>query len=168
MGRGPRYPLEVVLGVREREKEAAEEALAEAVLQLKEAEEEEKRRAQMVVALEARQEEFVTVIYEPEAGGGLAIATIDRRKAELRNLEKQVHQGELHHLEGKAEVQRVEGIVSEARAALVEKIQALKAIEKHRKKWKHKRDLEAKKKEEQLMQEVATAKWIERRREIKS
>lgn len=168
MGRGPRYPLEVVLGVREREKETAEEALAEAVRQLKEAENEEKLRAEEVVGLQARQREFTETIYEPEANGSLAIATIDRRKAELRNLDKQVQQAELRHLESKAEVQRVEGVVSTARSALVEAIQALKAIEKHRKKWKHERDLEAKKKEEQLMQEVATAKWIERRREVKS
>ncbi len=168
MGRGPRYPLEVVLGVREREKEAAEEALAEAVLLLKEAEEEEERQAEVVVSLKARQQDFTERIYEPEAGGSLAIATIDRRKAELRNLEKQVQGAELRHLESKAEVQRVEGVVSAARSALVEAIQALKAIEKHRNKWKHERELEAKKKEEQLMQEVATAKWIERRREVKS
>lgn len=168
MSRGPKYPLTVVLGVREREKESAEEALAEAVRQLQEAQEEEQRRAKAVQDQTRRHREFAQTLYEPEPGGGLAIATIDRRKAELGNLDQQVERAKLHHLEGQAEVQRVETVVSKAREQLVEKVQALKAIEKHRAKWKQERDLEAKKKEEQLMQEVATAKWIERRREAES
>src|SRR5687768_13103652 len=82
----PRYRLQTVLELRERERDAAQEALAQ---RLAEEDRERRRLAELESELAAGEQELAArreAIHEPEAGGTLAVATIERRRAEVQYL----------------------------------------------------------------------------------
>lgn len=165
MSRGPKYPLEAVLELRQRAQDAAQEDLAAAIEAVEkaqgavaEAEAEVERRRRTALDFQDR-------LYEPNEGGTLSIADVDRRRAELKVLERKVEAAVQALGERRAELESAESRVEEAREALTQAAKELKAIEKHQAKWKEDLAKEAQRKEEALMQEVASAGWLARRRE---
>jgi len=161
----PKYRLQTVLELRERERDAAQEALAQ---RLAEEERERRRLAELEAELAAGEAELAArreAIYEPEAGGTLAVATIDRRRAEVKYLEG-VQQRRRDEVARQAEaVDSAASAVTAAREALVAAAQALTAIEKHRDKWREELLVEERRKEEQLIGEISAANFAAARRE---
>jgi flagellar export protein FliJ len=161
----PRYRLQTVLELRERERDAAQEALAQRIA-------DEARERQTLAELEAElasgEAELAArrdAIYEPEANGTLAVSTIDRRRAEVKYLEgvqEQRREGVRRQHEA---VESAVAAVAAAREALVAAAQALTAIEKHRDKWREELLAEERRKEEQLIGEIAAANFAAARRE---
>jgi flagellar export protein FliJ len=161
----PRYRLQTVLELRERERDAAQEALAQRIA-------DEAREREVLAGLEAElaaaEAELAArrdAIYEPEAAGTLAISTIDRRRAEVKFLEgAQQRRREGVQRQHEAVAAAVAAVTA-AREALVAAAQALTAIEKHRDKWREGVLAEERRKEEQLIGEIAAANFAAARRE---
>ena len=160
-----KYPLQTVLELRERERDAAQEALAQ---RLAEEERERRRLAELEAELAAGETELAARrdgIHEPGADGTLAIATIDRRRAEVKYLEGvQARRREVVERQRTA-LADATAAVTAAREALVAAAQALTAIEKHRDKWREGLAAEERRKEEQLIGEIAAANFAAARRE---
>ena len=161
----PRYRLQTVLELRERERDAAQEALAARI-----ADEARERRtlAELEAELAAGEEELSArrdAIYAPEANGTLAVAAIERRRAEVKYLEGvQQRRREGVRRQGEA-VEAAVAAVAAAREALVAAAQELTAIEKHKQKWREALLAEERRKEEQLIGEIAAANFAAARRE---
>jgi hypothetical protein len=161
----PRYPLQTVLDLRQRERDAAQEGLSEALAaeareKRRLAEREEELRAGEA-ALQARRDG----LYDPPETGALDVALIDRRRAELKFEEARQVQRRQAVEEQERVVAEAAAAVVAAREALVAAAQALTAIEKHQEKWREGVLAEMRRKEELQIQEIAASRFAAARRE---
>ena len=161
----PKYPLQTVLELRQRERDAAQEALSDAIAaEARERErlaqlEEERRAGER--ELEARR----NGLYDPPEKGVLDVALIDRRRSEVKFLEaKQLERERAVEAQERA-VSDAAAAVLAAREALTAAAQALTAIEKHQEKWREGVLAEMRRKEELQIQEIATSRFAAARRE---
>lgn len=161
----PRYPLQTVLDLRQRERDAAQEGLSMALA----AEAAERARlAALQAELQAGEVELQGKrdgLYEPPAKGALDVALIDRRRAEIKFLAGRQQQRKEAVAEQERVVAEAAAAVVAAREALVAAAQALTAIEKHQEKWREGVLLEMRRKEELEIQEVSASRFAAARRE---
>jgi flagellar biosynthesis chaperone FliJ len=164
----PRYPLQTVLELRQRERDAAQEALSQAIAA--EARERE-RLAALEEELRAGEAELAGKrggLYDPPEKGTLDVALIDRRRAEIKFLEARQKKREAAVEEQRRVVaEAAEGVIA-ARQALTAAAQALTAIEKHQEKWREGVLAEMRRKEELQIQEIAASRYAAARREEES
>ena len=161
----PRYRLQTVLELRQRERDAAQEGLSQAIAA--EARERE-RLAALVEELRAGEAELVARrqgLYEPPASGVIDVALIDRRRAEIKFLEGRQVQRQRAVEEQERVVSAAAAAVLAAREALTAAAQALTAIEKHQEKWREEVLAEMRRKEELQLQEIAASRFVAKRRE---
>lgn len=161
----PRYPLQTVLELRQRERDAAQEALSQAIAA--EARERE-RLAAMAAELAAGEAELAARrdgLYDPPETGALDVALIDRRRAQVKFLEaRQAERQRALEEQERVVAEAAAGVVA-AREALTAAAQALTAIEKHRDKWREGVLAEERRKEELQIQEIAASRFAAARRE---
>jgi flagellar biosynthesis chaperone FliJ len=161
----PRYPLQTVLELRQRERDAAQDALSQAIAA-------EARARERLVALEeelrAGEVELTARrdgLYEPPAEGVLDVALIDRRRAEVKFLEGRQEKRRQAVADQERVVHDAAGAVIAAREVLTAAAQALTAIEKHQEKWREGVLAEMRRKEELQLQEIAASRFAAARRE---
>ena len=161
----PRYPLQTVLDLRQRERDAAQDALSQAIA----AEARERERLAAMAAEVAAAEDELAVrrdgLYDPPPTGTLDVALIDRRRAEVKYLEARQEERRRALAEQERVVAEAAAGVVAAREALTAAAQALTAIEKHRDKWREGVVAELRRKEELQIQEIAASRFAAARRE---
>ncbi len=162
MGKKEAYRLQTLFGIREREKEEAEEVYAQAMKALQKIQEEhaqmESHLKTMVFAREERREGYA----EKTRQGELTIDQIrandrhiDRLKAEESAYQVQIHR----HQE---EVDEVAHVAEEKKKLMVEATQAFKALEKHKEKWIKEKKREAMLKAEMTAEDISQAQYFSR------
>jgi flagellar export protein FliJ len=149
------YPLQALLGIRERAKEAAEHKLADALDALK-AEQERLRQleeelARMVARREAKAREYAEKAMRGEMSAQQAIDA----NVYIERLKRQEEEQKNAIAAQKAVVRQREEDVDNARKELVDATQELKAIEKNKEKWMEQIKKEAEAKQDEAMDEVA-------------
>lgn len=158
---GARYPLQVVLELRERERDEAQEQLAARIAAIAAATALVETRQAEAAAAAAKVETALSAIDQPPADGSpLDVREMNRRRDEVVWLRGQAQQALQRVAAAEAALAAAHRAVDDARAYLVEKAQALAAIETHHEKWVAEARLEAERKEESLMQEVALSAWV--------
>ena len=160
----PPYRLQTLLEIRERAKEAAEQAFAEAMQalakekqKLKEMEEElERRKRERKQKVMAYLEE---VMAKGAGAGGLNM--MNRFEERLKDEEAQL----ALEIDGQKEsVRAAERHVEEKRAEMAEAAKELKAIEKHRENWQKQVRAEREMREELTQEEIGNALHLMRSR----
>ena len=153
----PEYRLETLLGIRQRAKDAAEQAFAEAMKKLADEkaalkileEDLERRKRERKVKVAAYLQE---VMAKGIAAGGLN--TMNRFEDRLKDEEAQVA---LEITKQKDAVADAEKAVEERRTEMATAATELKAIEKHKDKWKGGVRQERDKREELSQEEIGNA-----------
>lgn len=161
-----KYRLQVLLEIRERAKEAAEQHLGQCMTELKAEQERlrsmEKELERMIAKREAKKREYAERAMRGEmaAQGAISANLYIERLKEQEALQENAIEGQ------KGVVAQREEAVEAARAELVRATQELKALEKHREKWEEqiKKELEAK--EAEAQDEVAQTVFLGRQRDL--
>ncbi len=161
----PNYPLQVVREQREREKEAAEERLGEALTALKEEKERLVGIRKQLKQLKSRCDEAMAHLYDLDEAGMLDPGVLARRKSGIEFIKQSIQRTRRDMEAQEKRVIEAERAVEAAKSALVEAMQALKAIEKHYEKWLEERKREAARKEQKLIEEISTAAYLRNTRE---
>lgn len=153
------YDLEVLLELREKSKDEAEDAVSEAIAEVT-------RREKAVDGARANLEKAkITRKNECDAfdnrcvGGEVGIGQMQQFGQYVRSLEaNEVNLAqEIETL--RARVQQGRREVDEARAMLAEAVKELEAVRSHKEQWQKQRDLVAKRRESVAMDEVAARLW---------
>jgi len=156
----PRYPLQAVVDQRDRAKEQAKTALADAVRAVTEAEELLRRKEAAREALVAEREAFRAHLYDPDpATGLLSMPLVEKRTEGVRFLGEKIEQAARAVVTQKEALARAEALVEERRQQLVEADRELKAVEKHQETWLAEWKREAAKKEQRQSEEMVLARY---------
>ena len=161
----PKYPLQAVMDLRDKEKDEAEKLLAQRLRELAEAREMLSRLREELAEIRKRALEKQASLYDLPDDGNLDVREIEKRRLELRFLEQRIKRKKEEMEAQESEVERALQAVGDARTELTSRVQALKAIEKHQGKWKSAVLAAEKKKEEKLIEEVAASAFLARQRE---
>ncbi len=161
----PKYPLQTVLEQRQRELERAQKRLADA---LQRVEEERQRLREMETVYRQMEDELreqQAHMYDPDDQGMISPMMIEQRKMAIRCLRERM-QSHLRAMEQQQQrVAEAETQVAHAQSALIEADRALRVIEKHHAKWLATWKREMLKKEQQLAEEIASARYVRERME---
>lgn len=161
---GEEYKLSTLLDVRERELDAAEEAYAAELRALRRCEGLIEQKRGDLEAARARRDEDCRAHDARRFAGGMALAEERVFGAHLQALKRD----EALLLAQIAQAQRAlkaqEVVVAQAKRALIEATQALKAVQKHRENWELARRIARARRETAAMDEVAARLWMERQR----
>ncbi|HVS01999.1 MAG TPA: hypothetical protein VMT16_04450 [Thermoanaerobaculia bacterium] len=161
----PPYPLQSVLELRQRERDAAQEFLAGC---LAEVGREERRVAEAEAAERHQQDELRSLqdgFYDPPVEGVLDIRLLDERRNGIRFAQERLAARRREVVARRQRLAEAREQVESARDALSAAAQALTAIEKHRDKWRDEELAELRRKEELLLQEIASAAFVRQREE---
>lgn len=160
-----KYPLQVVKDQRERDKKNAEEKLAESLRKLREAQEALETAKSVLNETRIRLEDLKKHLYDPDEFGLLDVNLVERRKEAVEFTAKRAIEQE-HEVSLKEQaVHQAQTTVEEAQRDLVERMQALKAIEKHHENWIAEIRKEEQKKEQKMIEEIANAAFIRQSQE---
>lgn len=153
------YPLEAVEKERRRRRDAAQEALGECLAELAAAEERLKEAKRQRAALGERHARARRDLYRPQAGDALDVAGVQERRRGLDALARRLATQEAEVARREDDVAEAAEGVSAARRELATAAQNLSALEKHREKWRTELELEHRRKEEKLLDEISAAKF---------
>ena len=161
----PAYRLQTLLEIRERAEEAAKQAFSEAVQALAKAKTELQR---LIDDLERRKKErkakvaaYLDEIMAKGAGAG-GMTMLHRFEEKLKDEEAKV----ALEIERQREVvKEAEALVEQRRLEMAEAAKELKAIEKHKDKWKTEVRRERDHKEELVQEEIGNALFLARQKE---
>jgi hypothetical protein len=143
--------------LRDQERDSARRALAAALSRL--AAEEQKlaelhrSRAGMLRDVAAAE----TRLFDAPAEGVLATDELHRRGQHLAFLQYKVREQDLDIAAQEGQVRRAAAEAADARSGLMRAAQALRTLEEHRERWVQEQRREARRREERLLEEVATA-----------
>lgn len=161
----PAYRLKTLLEIRERAKEAAEQAFTEAVQALAKQKAELKRlEDDLAKRKEERKSKIAAYLEEvmSKGTGAGGLTNMNRFENRLKDEEVQV---QLNIERQKEAVKGAEKLVETRRAEMAEAAKDLKAIEKHQENWKkevkHRREMH----EESVQEEIGNALHLARMRE---
>lgn len=160
-----RYPLQTVFNQREREKDAAKKAFAQAI---KDLESECQRLADLEAErekLKMKREEMIPRMYDPDRDGLIKIPLVERRRDEIKFMSERIEEKGREVETQRETVRQAEANVDARKAQLVEADKGLKAIEKHREKWIEEVKKEAAMKEQKLGEEISLARFVRDRAE---
>lgn len=158
------YDLKVLLELREREQEEAEEEYARQIQELERQKEYlAQRRADLEEAIERRKAVCAQHDERVEASGA-TLAQMNVFESYLSGLRQD-------EIQLRDSIDRAERAVSqqgeqvgEAKQDLIEATRELEAVEKHRENWQEERATEEQRRESAAMDEVAARRWMERNR----
>ena len=158
------YRLQALLQIREREEETAKQAFADAMnylrAQEKKLQELEQELARMAEARKARREEHTRKLASGEmkiTDQSAAFRYIDRLKKREQEQQGLINAQQEH-------VDRTEEKLRLAQEGLVKATQNLKALVKHKEKWKDERKRARQQKEEDLLDEIAQTIFQQKQR----
>ena len=155
-----RYPLAALLQQRGALREQARRAVAEAVGRVASSERELAAAETARAALAGEREEFARRLYDPDPAGLLQVALVERRSAELRNVEEREREA-AHTLETcRAALASAEAELSGRRQALLEADRELQAAEKHHEAWRAEERARHLRQEEREGEEVTLARFV--------
>ena len=160
----PDYRLQTLLEMRNRAKEAAEQAFAEAMTALaKEKEALKKLEEELIRRKAERKAKVAAYLQEVMAKGTQAggLNTLNRFEDRLKDEEAQVA---LEIDRQKEAVKEAEKLVEEKRFAMAEAAKELKAIEKHKDKWSRQVRTERMAREEMTQEEIGNALFLQRQK----
>lgn len=159
--KGPRYPLQTVLELRERERDAAQEELAERLRAVAAAEQElAERQSEAATAHQLAAQAAAKIDQPPTDGSSLDVREISRRREEAGWFAREAEQADRRVVVAEGGLGAAHRAVEAGRAILIERAQALTAIETHRDKWTEENRRELERREESLMQEIAISAWV--------
>jgi|AP45_3_1055517.scaffolds.fasta_scaffold29151_2 flagellar export protein FliJ len=153
------YDLEVLLELRTKAKDDAEEAVSEAIAEVS------RREHAVQDARSGLEKARITRKKECDAfdnrcvGGGVGIGQIQQFGDYVRALEANEDQIEIEIERLLARVQQGRREVEMARSALAEAVKELEAVRSHKEQWQKERDLVARRRESAAMDEVAARLW---------
>jgi flagellar export protein FliJ len=158
------YRLDTLLDIRQRAKDAAEQAFAEAVQALKK---EQDKLEQMQEDLERRKKErkqkvmaYLEEVMQKGAGPN-SMTLMNRYEERLKDEEAQL---QLEIELQKEAVAQAERTVEEKRVEMAEAAKELKAIEKHKENWTKQVRAERMAREELVQEEIGNALFLARSR----
>lgn len=158
------YRLQALLGIRERKKEEAERALGAALQALKK---EQDRLREMEAELErmiAKRKAKMREYAEKSMRGEMSAQDVVGANVFIDRLKEQ-EEAQKNTIEGqKAVIAQKQEEVSQARKAVVDATQELKALEKHKEKWVAQVKKEREAKEEEAMDDIAQAIYLGQKR----
>jgi flagellar export protein FliJ len=159
----PPYRLATLMTIRERKKEEAEHRLAETLAALRKEEAHLKALDDELEQMERKREQlrrdYMDKAMRGQTGAGEAVRH-NGYIEHLKDLEKRQKEA---IAEQRDVVREHEGIVQQARDALVVATQSLKALEKHREKWLEEVKKEIAAKEEMVMDDIAQTIFLRNR-----
>lgn len=155
-----RYPLTALLEQRRALREQARRALAEALGRLTEREREHSAAEAARAALASERDGLAAHLYDPDAAGLLQVALVERRAAELQNVEERGRQAERTAEAARAAVAAAEAEHAVSRQALVEADRELKSAEKHHEAWRAEERKQSARKDERQGEEVSLARFV--------
>lgn len=155
------YDLQVLLELREREKDQAEQEYAEELQELERREDYlETKRQELQEAVEKRERECEKFDRRKVNG--------DVRPNEYRQFEKYVEGMRLDEQQIEEAIVRAEEAVEEqqeyvdeARERMAEATKQLKAVERHKEDWEEEQEMKAKREQSAQMDQVASRIWRE-------
>ena len=151
----PPYRLATLVTLRERAKEAAEQALATELGALKKAQDQLEALRLELVRMEERRAELRRAYMDKAMAGEVGAQQAVQHNTYIehfKDLEKRQAEA---IVEQEDVVKEHEALVAAARTVLVNKTQELKALEKHREKWLEEVKKEIAAKEELVMDDIA-------------
>lgn len=155
------YPLVVVLELRERERDAAQDALAARLAELSQAEVVLAGRQREAEVADRLVERAIAALDLPAVEGQpLDVREMTRRRDEaawLRGQAKLAHEAVDRARQG---LVAADQNVQQARGELIERARELSAIETHRANWVEELRVENERREEGALQEIALSKWV--------
>jgi hypothetical protein len=160
----PPYRLQTLLEIRQRAKEAAEQAFSEAVREVTKQEKEQKRLEDDLVARKADRKRKVDLYLQEVMAKGTGVAgmnSMNRYEARLKDEEQQVA---LDIERQKEVVKRAQRVQEEKRLEMVQAAMDLKAIEKHKEKWQKEVKAARDAREELVQEEIGNALHLARSR----
>lgn len=157
-----KYPLQAVRDQRQREQDAAQEALAARLAEQAAAERKLAEERATRERIHAEREDATARLYEPDAKGRLDIADITRRREGIAHLGKRLAAQDEVVASAQREVEAAIAAVERARADLVSASLELAAIDKHHERWKAELKADEERREEQLAGEVALSAFVRR------
>jgi len=160
----PQYRLQTVLEIRQRAKDAAEQAFGEAMAALaKEQAALKKLEEDLARRKVERKAKVAAYMQEVVAKGGHAggLSSLNRFEDRLKDEEMQVS---LEIDRQKDVVLDAQRVVDEKRAAMAEAAKDLKAIEKHKDKWVKQVRTERDMREELAQEEIGNALFLQRQK----
>ncbi len=161
----PPYRLQTLLEIRERAKEAAEQAFTDAVQALAKQQAELKRlEADLERRRRERKEKVAAFLQEVLAKGTEAGGLVNMNRFENRLKDDEV-QVELNIERQKEAVKGAEKLVESRRQEMAEAAKDLKAIEKHQENWKKEVKHRREQREELVQEEIGNALHLARVRE---
>lgn len=158
------YRLQALLGIRERKKEETERALGAALSALKK---EQDRLREMEAELErmiAKRKAKMREYAEKSMRGEMSAQDVVGANVFIDRLKEQ-EEAQKNTIEGqKAVIAQKQEEVTQARKAVVDATQELKALEKHKEKWVAQVKKERDAKEEEAMDDIAQAIYLGQKR----
>jgi hypothetical protein len=155
-----RYPLAALVTQRLALRDAARQSVAEALRLVAE------REHALAAAESARAElarelgELAAHLYDADDSGLLQVALVERRSAELHNVEERQRQAEGVAEASRAAVAAAEAELARRREHLVETDRDLQLAEKHQEAWRAERRRERARKDERQGEEVTLARFV--------
>ena len=156
------YELGVLLQLRERARDEAQDDLAAQTAELARRQKVlEEARGALEAAIEERHDQRRR-FNDKLSQGGVSLGSMQMFEDYVRGLVQREGEleGAIRDREGEVSAQRE--AIAAAQRSLNEAITQLKAVESHKKGWQEERDSEARRKESAAMDEIAARRWRER------
>ena len=160
----PPYRLQVLLEMRERAKEEAEQAFSDAVKALEKEKAEQKRLEEDLAKRKAERKQKVLAHMQQvmsKGAGVTGLTNMNRYEDRLKDEEAQVA---LEIERQKEAVKVAERLVEQKRREMAEAAKELKAIEKHKETWQKQIRAERQAKEELNQEEIGNTLFLMRQR----
>jgi flagellar export protein FliJ len=160
----PPYRLQVLLEMRERAKEEAEQAFSDAVKALEKEKAEQKRLEEDLARRKAERKQKVLAHMQQvmaKGAGVTGLTNMNRYEDRLKDEEAQVA---LEIERQKEAVKVAERLVEQKRREMAEAAKELKAIEKHKETWQKQIRAERQAKEELNQEEIGNTLFLMRQR----
>jgi flagellar export protein FliJ len=160
----PKYRLEPVLEQREKEKHqaemalvAAQEALEQEIVKLKELEAEKEKKLEEIELTREKRE-------QKARDGELTVEQSRQYKLYIQRLHNEAKEMDVVIYKQARAVERAEENVSKAKDHLLQCAKEYEAMAKHKEKWLEERKTELEKKEQKLMEEIGMGQFFKRKR----
>ena len=160
----PPYRLQVLLEMRERAKEEAEQAFSNAVKALEKEKAEQKRLELELETRKAERKQKVLAYSQQVMAKGAGINGLTRMNRYEERLKDEEAQVALEIERQKEAVKVAERLVEQRRREMAEAAKELKAIEKHKETWQKQLRAERQAKEELNQEEIGNTLFLMRQR----